>query len=144
MSEYTFLYINHSWLKLTVPPPAIVFTKHCWYCSQQFHSYALSFLLTASFHNYTKLNMCIWLWCVAKHCPWLPHSTLPPVILIPLHSVTELYWALLMVMHSKCLVTVVGQHDTVTLLMAMHSKCLVTVVGQHDTVTLFTVKYHGD
>jgi len=49
-----------------------------------------------------------------------------------------------MVMHSKCLVTVVGQHDTVTLLMAMHSKCLVTVVGQHDTVTLFTVKYHGD
>jgi len=28
--------------------------------------------------------------------------------------------------------------------MGMHSKCLVTVVGQHDTVTLFNVKHRGD
>ena len=28
--------------------------------------------------------------------------------------------------------------------MGMHSKCLVTVVGQHDTVTLFNVKHCGD
>ena len=28
--------------------------------------------------------------------------------------------------------------------MGMHSKCLVTVMGQHDTVTLFNVKHCGD
>jgi len=32
--------------------------------------------------------MCIWLWCVAKDCPWLSNSTLT-VILILLHSMTE-------------------------------------------------------
>ena len=90
MSEHTFLHINHSWLKLTVCFffLAIVFTKQCSYCSRKFHSYALSFLHTASSHNYTKLNMCIWLWCVAKDCPWLSDSTLT-VILILLHSMTE-------------------------------------------------------
>ena len=67
---------------------ATVFTKQCWYCSQKFHSYALSFLHMASSHNYTKLNMCIWLWCVAKDCPWLSDSTLT-VILMLLHSMTE-------------------------------------------------------
>ena len=90
MFEYTFLYVNHSWLKLTACFSfiAIVFTKQCWYCSQKFHSYALTFLHMASSHNYTKLNMCIWLWCVAKDCPCLPNSTLT-VILILLHSMTE-------------------------------------------------------
>jgi len=55
----TFLYINHSWLKLTACFffLAIVFTKQCWYCSQKFHIYALSFLYMASSHNYTKLNV---------------------------------------------------------------------------------------
>ena len=88
MSEYTFLYINHSWPKLTACFffVAFVFTKQCWYCSQKFHSYALSFLHTASSHNYTKLK--IWLWCVAKDCPWLSNSTWT-VILILLHSMTE-------------------------------------------------------
>jgi len=52
------------------------------------HIYALSFLYVASYHNYTKLNMCIWLWCVTKNCPWLSNSTLT-VILILLHSMTE-------------------------------------------------------
>ena len=67
---------------------AIVFTKLCWYCSQKCHSYAPSFLHVASSHNYTKLNMCIWLWCVARDCPWSSNSTLT-VILIQLHSMTE-------------------------------------------------------
>ena len=67
---------------------AIVFTKQCLYCSQKFHSYALSFLRTASSHTYTKLNVSIWLWCVAKDCPWLSDSKLT-VILILLHSMTE-------------------------------------------------------
>ena len=91
MSAYTFLYINHSWLKLTdsfLSFLAIVFTKQCWHCSQQFHSYALSFLYTAFSHNYTKLHMCIWLRCEAKDWPWLSNSTLT-VILILLHSMTE-------------------------------------------------------
>ena len=88
---------------------AIVFTKQCLYCSQKFHSYALSFLHTASSHNYTKLNVCIWLWCVAKDCPWLSDSTLT-VILILLHGMTELVLGL----HSKCFVTVVGQYDSMT------------------------------
>jgi len=65
---------------------AIIFTKQCWYCSQKLHGYAVSFLHMASY--YTKLNMCIWLWCVAKDCPWLSNSTLR-VILILLHSMTE-------------------------------------------------------
>ena len=57
----TFLYISHSCLKLTVCFLflAIAVTKHCWYCSQKFHSYAPSFLHMVSSHNYTKLNMCI-------------------------------------------------------------------------------------
>ena len=120
MSEHTFLHINHSWLKLTVCFffLAIVFTKQCSYCSRKFHSYALSFLHTASSHNYTKLNMCIWLWCVAKDCPWLSNSTLT-VILILLHGMTEL-------------------------VLGLHSKCFVTVVGQYDTITLFHFEYHGD
>ena len=82
--------MNHSWLKLTACFLflAIVFTKQCWYCSQKFHSYALYFHHTASCHNYTKLNMCIWLWCQAKDCPCLSNSTLT-VILILLHSITE-------------------------------------------------------
>ena len=90
MSEYTFLYINHSWLKLTACFffLAIVFTKQCWYCSQKFHSYALSFLHTASSHDYDKLNMCIWLWCVAKDCPWVSNSTLTLALML-LHSMTE-------------------------------------------------------
>ena len=90
MSEYTFLYINHSWLKFTdcFFFLSIVFTRQCWYCSQMFHIYTLSFLHMASSHNYTKLNMCIWLWYVAKDCPWLSDST-PTVILILLHSMTE-------------------------------------------------------
>ena len=66
---------------------AIVFTKQCWYCSQKLHSYTLSFLHMAS--CYTKLNMCIWLWCVAKDCPWLSNSIHQTVILILLHSMTE-------------------------------------------------------
>jgi hypothetical protein len=66
---------------------AVVFTKQCQYCSQKLHSYAFSFLHTASCHNYTKLNMCIWLWCVAQDCPLLWNSTLTVVIL--LHSMTE-------------------------------------------------------
>jgi len=28
--------------------------------------------------------------------------------------------------------------------MGMHSKCLVTVVGQYDTITLSSFKYNGD
>jgi hypothetical protein len=61
----TFLYINHSWLKLTACFffLAIVFTKQCWYCSQKFHIYALSFLYTASSHNYTKLNVHLIVMC---------------------------------------------------------------------------------
>jgi len=38
--------------------------------------------------NYTKLDMCIWLWCEAKDCPWLSNST-PTLIVIQLHSMTE-------------------------------------------------------
>ena len=93
MSEYTFLYISHSWLKSTVCFffLAIVFTKQCWHCSQKLHSYALSFLHTASSHNCTKLNLCVWLWCVAKDCPWLSNSTLT-VTLILLHRMTEHWW----------------------------------------------------
>ena len=74
---------------------ANVFSKQWWYCSRKFHSYTLSLLNTASSHNYTKLNMCIWLWCVTQDCPWLSNSTLT-VILILLHSmiehVLEPYW----------------------------------------------------
>ena len=91
MSEYTFLYINHSCLKLTACLlflAIIVFTKQCWYCSQKLHSYAPSFLHTDFLHNYTKLNVCIWLWRVAKDGPWLSNSTLT-VISILLHSMTE-------------------------------------------------------
>ena len=92
MSEYTFLYINHFLLKLTACFffLATVFTKHCWYCSQKFLSYALSCLHLASSHYYIKLHMCIWLWCVAKDCPWLSNSTLI-VILIWLN----MYWGLI-------------------------------------------------
>jgi len=88
--KYTFLYINRYWLRLTACFffLAIVVTKQCWYCCQKFHSYALPFLHMVSCHNYTKLNMCIWLWFDAKDCPWLSNSTLT-VILILLHSVTE-------------------------------------------------------
>jgi len=87
MYEYTFLYIDQSWLNLAACFffLAIVFTKQCWCCGQKFHSYALSFLHTVSSHNYTKLNMCIWLWCVTKECLWISNSTLT-VILILLHS----------------------------------------------------------
>ena len=87
MYEYTFLYIDQSWLNLAACFffLAIVFTKQCWCCGQKFHSYPLSFRHTASSQNYTKLNLCIWLWCVAKDCPWLSNSTLT-VILILLHS----------------------------------------------------------
>ena len=90
MSEYSFLYINHSWLKLIACFffLANVFSKQWWYCSQTFHSYALSLLHKAFSHNYTKLNMCIWSWCLPKDCPWLSNSTLT-VILILLHSMTE-------------------------------------------------------
>ena len=42
----------------------------------------------ASCHNYSQLHMCIWLWCVAKDCPWLSNSTLT-VIFILMHSMTE-------------------------------------------------------
>jgi len=89
-SPCTFLYINHPWLKLTACFffLAIVFTKQSWYCRQKFYNYALSFLCMASCHNCTKLHMCIWLWCVAKDCPWLSNST-QTVILILLHSMTE-------------------------------------------------------
>ena len=88
--KHTFLYVNHSWLKLAACffLLAIVLTKQCWYYSQKFCSYALSFLHTASSHNYTKLNVCIWLWCVAKDCPWLSNSTLA-AILILLHNMAE-------------------------------------------------------
>ena len=125
ISEYIFLYINHSWLKLTACFLflAIVFTQQCWYCSQKFHSYALSFIHTTSSHNYTKLHMCIWWWCVANDCPWLSNSTLL-VILILLHSMYD--WI--------C---------TGALLMWMH-KCFVHVMWQYDTITLFNFKYHED
>jgi hypothetical protein len=75
MSE-SLVYINHSWLKLRACFffVAIDFTKQCWYRSQQFHSFALSFLHTTSSDNYTKLDMCIWLWCVANDCPHLSNS----------------------------------------------------------------------
>jgi len=58
MSEYKFLKLIHSWLKLAAWffCLAIVVTKQCWYCSQKFHGYALSLLHTASSHNYTKMN----------------------------------------------------------------------------------------
>jgi len=90
MSEYTFLYINHSCLKLTACFLflAIIVTKQCWYCSQKLHSYTLSFLHTPFSHNYTKLNVRIWLWCVAKDGSWLSNSTLT-VISILLYSMTE-------------------------------------------------------
>jgi len=90
MSEYTLLCINHSWLKWTawLFLLAIVFTKHCWDSSQRLNTYALSFLHTTSSYNYTKLDVCIRLWCVPNDCPWLSNSSLT-VILILLHSMTE-------------------------------------------------------
>ena len=90
MSECTFLHINPPWLRLTacIFFLAIVLTKQCWYCRQNFHSYTLPCLHTASCHNYTRMNMCIWLWCVAKDCHWLSNSTLS-VILILVDSMTE-------------------------------------------------------
>ena len=59
ISEYTFLYINHSCLKLTACFLflAIIVAKQCWYCSQKLHSYMQSFLHHAFSHNYTKMNV---------------------------------------------------------------------------------------
>ena len=60
MSDYTFLYINPSYIKLATCFffLAIIFTKQCWYFSQKFHSYALSFPHTASSEHVHLIVMC--------------------------------------------------------------------------------------
>jgi len=81
---------------------AIVFTKQCWYCSQKFHIYALSSLHTAS-----KLNVHLIVMC-SKRLP-LGIKFNSDSYFNPLWQYDWTYTgALLMGMHSKCLVMVMG------------------------------------
>jgi len=89
MSEYTFLYINHSWLKLTA-----CFFFLAMFSQSSAGAVARSFtVMHCLFFTWPPLIItpnwtCIWLWCVSKDCPCLSNSTLTDILIL-LHSMTE-------------------------------------------------------